>query len=160
MPHTRFALQGWPLSAPRLPRPPVPPDSGRIQSGILCYLGGPERSREGGVRGCFWSSAESKAGRLEPDLVMLQPPAPPAPRPPSARHVTARERQENAEGLRWKSHRQEPTGHDLKTTVEQGFVKAGAALLIIMSSCSEDGVTGKRPRTASLPRTLQTDKQR
>ena len=44
----------------------VPPDSGRIQSGILCYLGGPERSREGGVRGCFWSSAESKAGRAEP----------------------------------------------------------------------------------------------
>lgn len=86
----------------------VPPDSGWIQSGILCYLGGPDRSREGGVRGCFWSSAESKAGRLKPDLVMLQPPAPPASRPPSARHVTAREQQENAEGLRWKSHRQAP----------------------------------------------------
>ena len=85
----------------------VPPDSGRIQSGILCYLGGPERSREGGVRGCFWSSAESKAGRLEPDLVMLQPPAPPAPRPPSARHVTAREQQENAEELWWRSHRRQ-----------------------------------------------------
>lgn len=43
----------------------VPPDSGRIQSGILCYLGGPERRREGGVRGCFWSFAESKAGPSE-----------------------------------------------------------------------------------------------
>lgn len=36
-------------------------------------------------------------------LVMLQPPDPPAPRPPSARHVTAREQQENAEELWWKS---------------------------------------------------------
>lgn len=95
---TRYMLQGWPLSLLGFPGRLVPPDSGRIQSGISCYLGGPERSREGGVMGCFWSTAESEAGRLEPDLVMLQPPAPPAPRPPSARHVTAREQQENAEG--------------------------------------------------------------
>lgn len=33
------------------PGRPVPPDSGRIQSGIWCYLGGPETSGEGGVRG-------------------------------------------------------------------------------------------------------------
>lgn len=85
----------------------VHPVSGRIQSGILWYLGGPDRSREGGVMGCFWSSAEGRT-RVKPDLVMLQPPAPPAPRPPSARHVTAGELQENAEGLRWKSHRQVP----------------------------------------------------
>lgn len=39
---------------------------------------------------CDWSQS----------LVVLQPPAPPDTRPPSARHVTARERQENAEGLR------------------------------------------------------------
>lgn len=57
--------------------------------------------------GCFWSSAEGRT-RVKPDLVMLQPPAPPAPRPPSARHVTAGELQENAEGLRWKSYRQVP----------------------------------------------------
>lgn len=85
----------------------VHPVSGRIQSGILWYLGGPDRSREGGVMGCFWSSAEGRT-RVKPDLVMLQPPAPPAPRPPSARHVTAEELQENAEGLRWKSHGQVP----------------------------------------------------
>lgn len=92
-PRTRVMLQGWPRSAPRLPQAACfPPDSGRIQSGILLYLGGPERSGEGGVSGSFWSSAESKAGRLKPNLVMLQPPAPPAPRPPSARHVTAQER--------------------------------------------------------------------
>lgn len=117
-PRTRVMLQGWPRSAPRLPQAACfPPDSGRIQSGILLYLGGPERSGEGGVSGSFWSSAESKAGRLKPNLVMLQPPAPPAPRPPSARHVTAQERQENAEGLRWKSQRQVPNqGHDLRTT--------------------------------------------
>lgn len=118
-PRTRVMLQGWPRSAPRLPQAACfPPDPGRIQSGILLYLGGPQRSGEGGVSGSFWSSAESKAGCLKPNLVMLQPPAPPAPRPPSARHVTARERQENAEGLRWKSQRQVPhQGHDLKTTV-------------------------------------------
>lgn len=119
----------------------VPPDSGRIQSGILCYLGGPERSREGGVRGCFWSSAESKAGRLEPDLVMLQPPAPPAPRPPSARHVTAREQQENAEGLWWKSHRRcrHQTGHNLRTAVQTGYVKPCTVVLILISVCPEVG---------------------
>lgn len=118
-PRTRVMLQGWPRSAPRLPQAACfPPDPGTIQSGILLYLGGPQRSGEGGVSGSFWSSAESKAGCVKPNLVMLQPPAPPAPRPPSARHVTARERQENAEGLRWKSQRQVPhQGHDLKTTV-------------------------------------------
>lgn len=138
----------------------VPPDSGRIQSGILCYLGGPERSREGGVRGCFWSSAESKAGRLEPDLVMLQPPAPPAPRPPSARHVTARERQENAEGLRWKSHRQEPTGHDLKTTVQTGYVKSCTVVLILISSCPEVSVASNGLRSTSVCHTHQSRMQR
>lgn len=51
---------------------------------------------------------KAKQDRVEPNLVMLQPPAPPAPRPPSARHVTAREQQENAEGLRWKSDGQVP----------------------------------------------------
>lgn len=57
--------------------------------------------------GCFWSSAAGRT-RVKPDLVMLQPPAPPAPRPPSARHVTAGEPQENAEGLRWNSYGQVP----------------------------------------------------
>lgn len=121
-----------------------PPDSGRIQSGILFYLGGPERSREGGVSGCFWSSAESKAGRLKPNLVMLQPPAPPAPRPPSARHVTAQERQENAEGLRWKSQRQVPN----RPWSEDH--RANGAGQNVISLCPQVTVTRKRLMVASL----------
>lgn len=94
------------------PGRPVPPDSGRIQSGILCCLGGPETSGEGGVRGVDSGAHrwKTKQDVLEPDLVMLlQPPASPAaPRPPSARHVTARERQETAEEFRWKSADSQP----------------------------------------------------
>lgn len=97
-PHTRFLLQGWPLSA-LLPQAAAFPRLGHDSDGILCYLGGPPMSREGGVMGCFWSFAESRAKRLKPGLVLLQPPAPPAPRPPSAQHVTAEEQQENAEEL-------------------------------------------------------------
>lgn len=50
-PRTRFVLQGCLCPLLGFPGRLVPPDSGRIQSGILCYLGGPERRREGGVRG-------------------------------------------------------------------------------------------------------------
>lgn len=74
-PRTRVMLQGWPRSAPRLPQAACsPPHPGRIQSGISLYLGGPQRSGEGGVSGSFWSPAESKAACLKPNLVMLQSP--------------------------------------------------------------------------------------
>lgn len=46
---TRFKLQGWPLSAPRLPRPPGSPSLGQDSVGNLVIFGraGQEPRRRG-----------------------------------------------------------------------------------------------------------------
>lgn len=62
---------------------------GQDSDGGLCKQGGPLRLREGGAE-LFGAPLMHKD--------TMQPPAPPASRPPSAQHVTVLEPQENAEG--------------------------------------------------------------
>lgn len=69
---TRLCSTSWPLS--RFPGRPVSPDSGRIQSGVCAsWAGRWGAGREG-----------PRLSKLHWYSESLQPPAPPAPRPPSA----------------------------------------------------------------------------
>lgn len=65
-PRTRFMLQGWPLSAPRLPRPPGSPRLGQDSVGNFVWFGraGNEQRRRG-WGGSFWNTAEKRTRTTE-----------------------------------------------------------------------------------------------